>query len=519
MVRLSSLLRILPLAGVLLPLRPASAFQPCATGAVRELRRADTRAARGGEECHAGKTPGPETLHSALHPIAVHFPPELAADAARAIVALDLAWDVQVGEMGWPEPLPDAGLCGSDDLDVFLDTTTGYGYTDSATPDLSTPYDDWSAFIVLDVLAYGGDALEATLVHEFNHVCQAALDWWEPIAYFEMSAQYVEYLVWPMDYMPLEVVPDFAGHPAWAVDHDDDYETWFMYGAAEFLLWADASCVAGDPLWLSDVWRAARSEAGPDTEVPNEPDLRDAMSQILGEACGLDWWDATARFRAEVWDGAGNDTIVAASGGWVDPVHPTTELVDLTDGGSAEVILEAEDTGAVYVEVLVSTEAAGGLAPATGPGWLLTPIPTGEPGRVLFVATPEPDRTVDADDPAPGLRTGILTLTLGAGGDDDSTTDDDDSTGSDDDGDDDSAGQDGEGCACGSAGSRQGALWGSLLAAGAFVLGRSRRRPRRGLGVPGVRQMPPTPPANQGRRGTPLLRLGWPPRELRWPTG
>jgi MYXO-CTERM domain-containing protein len=473
------------LAALLLPAVSASVAQAgaprCATGEIRELRRAEARvaagstAARGGEDCHPGRSPGPEILVSGKHPMRVHYPAELQADAERAIAALDLAWDVQVGEMGWPQPLPDGGLCGSDDLDIFLNTTEGYGFTDSATPDESTPWDDWSAYIVLDVLAYGGDALEATLVHEFNHVVQAALDWWEPIAYFEMSAQYVEYLIWPMAYFPEEVLLDFSGNPEWAVDHDDLYETWFMYGAAEFFLWVDASCVAGAPAWLSDAWRAARSEAGPDVDVPNEPDIRDGLDEVLGAACELDFWDAALKFREVAWFGAGDPAVIAGSEGWdPDATRPRSTELDASGSGEVLVDLKAEDTGAAYFHVIIGENDPDGLILQAPDGWLTQQYSGGGDGSLDLMLAPEPDRARDADDPAPDPREGTMKLSwsVPGDGDDDSGADDDDDgvpLGDDD-------GDGGAGCACGAslaAGSR---AHGLVALAGAVLLLAVRRR-------------------------------------------
>ena len=38
---------------------------------------------------------------------------------------------------------------------------------------------------------------------------------------------------------------DFQGNPDWSLDHDDGYETWYMYGAA---LWLHYICL----LYTSD---------------------------------------------------------------------------------------------------------------------------------------------------------------------------------------------------------------------------------------------------------------------------
>lgn len=442
----------------------SSAHARCDTPRIRALDRART-GPRGLVTCHEGREPGPNVLRSENHPITVHYPDGLEGDAERAILALDLGWDVEVGEMGWPEPLPDEGLCGNDDLDVFLDTTGGGGYTDAATPDLATPWDDWSAFIVLDVNAYGGDVLEATLVHEFNHVLQAALDWWEPIAYFEMSAQYVEYLVWPEDYFVPEVLVDFTSRTEWALDHDDGYVTWFMYGAAEFFMWAEASCVGGAPTWLSDVWRAARSEAGPDVEVPNEPDLRDAFSERFAADCGLDWWRAAGAFRADVWDGVGDEDVIAHSAGWdLEAALPASVALDTA--GELEIPVQAEDTGAVYAVVTWTGEGEvqdWGVAPDDG--WTAEVLEE-TAGLVVLLAMPVPDTTVDADDVQPGERTGTIVLDPDGG----STADDDDA------GDDDD--EEGEGCECSGVGARWDGAWAAAmlgLAAGARL-----RRGRRG---------------------------------------
>src|SRR3954468_3033292 len=114
--------------------------------------------------------------------------------------------------LGWREPAPDAGLGGSDAVDVYIeDLYTNeqiFGYV-AADPgqdrDPSVPH---HAYMVLDKdytrygdgsVAAGHTAEQVTAAHEYNHVLQNAYDYLEDAWMFEATAVYIEDKVYPSD--------------------------------------------------------------------------------------------------------------------------------------------------------------------------------------------------------------------------------------------------------------------------------------------------------------------------------
>ena len=177
------------------------------------------------------------SVRAETHPIEVHFPDGIDAARAREVAALlDEDWTIEVGAMSFRAPLEGAP-CGSDDaVDVFLWPGQEEAYVEAIADVPATPEDDWTTILVLDPDGeFGGDALPTTLAHELNHMCQAADDWNESIAILEATATHVEARIVPEGGARAITVADFQAHPEWSPDHDDGYETWFMYGASLYL--------------------------------------------------------------------------------------------------------------------------------------------------------------------------------------------------------------------------------------------------------------------------------------------
>ncbi len=122
---------------------------------------------------------------------------------------------------------------------------------------------------------YGGPILAQTVAHEFNHATQAADDWHEIGVSFEMSTVYVEQLFGDAC---AECIADFQTRPEWSLLWYDDYETWYMYGAALYMHFLCDYYFHGDESFLPALWRAARNTPDLLTNVPN---LVDGVNTIL----------------------------------------------------------------------------------------------------------------------------------------------------------------------------------------------------------------------------------------------
>lgn len=240
------------------------------------------------EETRAFERPElwPLSIASASHPLRVHYRVPAEETTAREVLAhLERSWRVEVDELGFRAPLSDRGKCGPDDrFDIYVWRGLEECYVDVVDDgEPSTPWHDEPAYMAVDPWGpYGGPMLAATLAHEFNHACQAADDYYETAPIFEMTSTFMEDLVCDDDDGYMALLEDFQARPDLALDHDDEYETWFMYGGALYLFYVRDRWFQGDPRFVSDLWLRCRNPSR-DLEDPagNEPDFEDALDALL----------------------------------------------------------------------------------------------------------------------------------------------------------------------------------------------------------------------------------------------
>ncbi len=302
----------------------------------------------------------PFSLRSTVRPARVHWrEPGEAAMAREVLRLVEAAWALNVDELGFRPPPPDGGTIGPDEaFDVFLDRGAEECAVDVRAEIPATARDDWTAFMVVDPWGpYGGEALPATLAHELNHACQAADDWSDLAAAYEMTATWVEQLAaggrWPKG-----VLEDLQARPGWAFDHDDGYETWSMYGGGLFLEFVVARH-GGDRRLVAEVWERLR---GP-------THLEGALDLVL-------------RRRG----GAGLDEAALAFAAWrvAPPGAPRAAVAARVRAGGAATV-EVEPYGVAVVELVgrphtlltPRLEPAPG-APLSGERWVLLE-PAGRP--------------------------------------------------------------------------------------------------------------------------------------------
>ncbi|HEY3351647.1 MAG TPA: hypothetical protein VGQ83_00230 [Polyangia bacterium] len=123
--------------------------------------------------------------------------PDLVDDIAAGI---DHAWDVFVGEDGWPPPPPDAGRGGDDRLDVYVRTIDSFGYTyyePTADATAHTSHLELSNTIA----GMGPVAVRSIAAHELHHALQAALTTALAPWIFEATAAWAQYLLYSDDFV------------------------------------------------------------------------------------------------------------------------------------------------------------------------------------------------------------------------------------------------------------------------------------------------------------------------------
>lgn len=245
----------------------------------------------------------PYSLRSEKLPVLVHYYKPVELEAARQVLAaVEKGWDYHVNQLGMRPALTDHGACGPDnDFDVFVWKGHRSCLVDVIEPEPSTSWDDRTGYMIMDPWGpYGGPELEETVVHEMAHASQAADDWSEAGITYEMSAVFTDQ-VYADRYIKI-YLDDFQAHPDWALDYNDNYETWYMYGSSLYLLYLKDRFFDGRPQFISRLWLESRNPPVGDLgQVGNEPDFTDALDQILGEKAGSSFLATVPEFSRWRW--------------------------------------------------------------------------------------------------------------------------------------------------------------------------------------------------------------------------
>lgn len=324
----------------------------------------------------------PLAVRSTRHPALVHYRAADEEATAREVLGyLEHAWDVEVGILGFRPPLDDTGQCGDDGaLDVWLWRGSAECYVDVVGEHDATAHDDAYAYLVVDPWGpYGGAILDTTIAHELNHVLQASDDWSDSEIVYEMTATFVEDLVYDDDDQYVAQVADFQARPDWSLDRDDGYETWFMYGAALYLRFVRDRYFAGDASFVGALWQRLRSPAD-----AAEPDFEDALDTILQDRAGVGFLDSAVEFaKWRVYTGARADAAHLEEGAsFAEPIRAAAVR---TTGG--QVALAPMTLGTAYVDV---TRQAG------DPARIAISL-TGASSQVTWVVQLVPGATGDGD--------------------------------------------------------------------------------------------------------------------------
>lgn len=362
----------------------------------------------------------PFSVRSEDQPLRVHYRmPGDAAGARESLAILEYALGYEVDRLGFDAPLDDGGVCGPDgDLDVFTWRDAEYPYVDVWGEDEATPWDDGYAYMVMDPWGeFGGDELAVTLAHELNHACQASYDWSESTFLYEATSTFVEDEVYDDSDSYQSILFDFQGNPDWSLDRDDDYETWYMYGAMLYLRYLRDRFFKGDGAFISDLWRGLRSGAD-----DNEPDWIDSLDALLADK-GRSFADTLIEFARWRWYVAERDDglHLEEAGAFPDDAKPRVAAAIDAAGGSA--VVRPMMLGSTYVDVSgapdgpsVITLALETQVPRGAVQWVVQALPGGAPGsdgEVLSLPA-EVALVIDGDRRA---RTLVVTALPGIEGD------------------------------------------------------------------------------------------------------
>ena len=225
----------------------------------------------------------PFSIRSEKLPVLVHYYREVERETASRVLAfVEKGWDYHVNRLGMRPAITDKGECGPDDaFDVFVWKGHRSCLVNVLSGEDSTAWDDRRGYMIVDPWGpYGGPELEETVVHEMAHASQAADDWYESPITFEMSAVFTDQVY--ADRYIKTYFDDFQAHPDWALDRDDKYDTWYMYGSSMYLLYLKDRFFGGEPGFISRVWLGSRNPPGAEKDQTlNELDFADAIDALL----------------------------------------------------------------------------------------------------------------------------------------------------------------------------------------------------------------------------------------------
>lgn len=233
--------------------------------------------------------------------------PEHADLCAEVLGWAELAWTVQVEQIGFATPIADGGEGGSDAVDIYLTLAesgeAGVAWVDCDGGDPNCidadPADGRAAassYVVIDARTEAAD-IPGYTVHEFNHVLQYATDYAEPfLSVWEGTAVSAEAWTLADRHPSAGDIADYQATP-WASAVlqdgyflDDAYGlyTWYEYGAMVWVQWLDHAYGDGAGSIGPALWAGMTQEG-----YAYEPDVLDAWDAFAP------WQESFLRFTAD----------------------------------------------------------------------------------------------------------------------------------------------------------------------------------------------------------------------------
>ena len=353
----------------------------------------------------------PYEMVSADYPIRVHWEREQDDRlAGRVMEAAELAWQVQVNELGFRAPVLPDGVHGPE-LDYYL---IELGYAQAwASPDAwddtvkGDGYSGTPAYMAID-WNLPEDMVDAFVAHEFNHVLQYGTDYnewtltiWEATATAAQTWTLGEEGAWDAD------VADFQSDPYLNSLGGDSYFIWYElytayfyeYGAALWMMHLDQVVGDGDGSAGPEIWDAVAQEG-----LPNEPDVIEAFAQVAGEPIGpalnklartrflvADDWDARGLPDARDWPIEAKVPATDLDGDELPLTHIFAPALMPTGMGFLDMDLEGFDAGVKDPHLIVDVTSETALRSAVIVLWWAEDGTVGhveDAGEVAFVELP-----------------------------------------------------------------------------------------------------------------------------------
>jgi len=197
------------------------------------------------------------SIDSAKVPITVHWQQGVSLEYAKQILSYaEFAWNVEINQMKFRAPLPDHGIGGSDNLDIYVVTTLphgvgGYtGFSNFADASLKTGY---GYINISDVLlpAY----IRGVVAHELFHTIQMAYTWWEEPPLLEGTATWVVDHVVPDEKYYWHYFPYFNSKPYHSLNYTSQTDA-YQYGNALWFTYLDEHVGQGDGGFVRELFES-----------------------------------------------------------------------------------------------------------------------------------------------------------------------------------------------------------------------------------------------------------------------
>ena len=219
-------------------------------------------------------------MRSWLRPVAVHADGGTKPEIVEAtLLALEEAYDA-MARRGWPGPVPDGGLGGGGELDLYL--VSGGAHFDEARADGAvewTLFDTASAYAVVDP-EVDRDALRACVVAAYAQAVLLSLDPAEALSWRRATATW---LAW-------SITGRYGCDDAVERQQREPWSGWLSEGAlggsggALFLAILSARHDGGSGEFIRDVWLLARQRSDSKVALRGSPDIWMALARALDVA-------------------------------------------------------------------------------------------------------------------------------------------------------------------------------------------------------------------------------------------
>jgi len=269
-------------------------------------------------------------LDSETVPVRVYYDVDSQTPMARLVLAAaEFSWVTEIDQFGFYAP-PLTTPEGRYRIYIGDSGMGGGGYCSPVGTYDPTPWDDCPSYIVVDQSnpRYYIDSLVA---HELNHATQGAMDCLEPISFWENTATYMKFAVYPES---LSYVRYYMGYfqdlPHWSVSGGDQ-SSLYWYGG---FVWAYYLAERyGDPgqgaIFLREIWENAMQESGLGFNSPNYLESLDGLLRARGQGDLRRAFHEFSRIRWFVDENASEFYSLLPDSGYLTPTPELTESLEI----------------------------------------------------------------------------------------------------------------------------------------------------------------------------------------------